>query len=128
MNVPKHVKESQIASEIMLSQSTMSRALSRTPLTNVLNTKIILNMPRMNLLSQSLYILYSLCFTVWMVSQFLLNFKGRIGLREFVWTLFKLGLILLDIGWYAYEFLKSKWIIWNTWLEFIHWLTLFILL
>jgi hypothetical protein len=57
-----------------------------------------------------------ICFTVWMVSQFLLNVKDQIGLRDFVekmrisyyFTLFKLGLIPLDMDWHAYEFLKLK--------------------
>jgi len=46
-----------------------------------------------------------ICFTAWMVSQFWLNFKDRIGLREFVeemkisyyLALFKLGMIPSDM-------------------------------
>jgi len=38
--LPKHVNESQITSEIMLSQSTMLRALSRSPLIEILNARI----------------------------------------------------------------------------------------
>ena len=38
--LPKHVNESQIVSEIMTSQSTMSRALSRSPLTEILSARI----------------------------------------------------------------------------------------
>ena len=57
-----------------------------------------------------------ICFTAWMVSQFWLNFKDRIGLREFVeemrisyyLALFKLGLIPSDMDWHVYEFLKPK--------------------
>ncbi|MGC9213438.1 MAG: hypothetical protein ACP5F2_08260 [Athalassotoga sp.] len=57
-----------------------------------------------------------ICFTVWMVSQFWLNFKDQIGLRDFVekmrisyyFTLFRLGLIPSDMDWHAYEFLKRK--------------------
>jgi hypothetical protein len=60
-----------------------------------------------------------ICFTAWMVSQFWLNFKDRIGLREFVeemrisyyLALFKLGLIPSDMDWHVYEFLKPKCIV-----------------
>ena len=60
-----------------------------------------------------------ICFTVWMVSQFWLNVKDQIGLRDFVekmrisyyFTLFKLGLIQSDMDWHAYEFLKLKCIV-----------------
>ncbi len=60
-----------------------------------------------------------ICFTAWMVSQFWLNFKDQIGLREFVeemrtlyyLALFKLGLIPLDMDWHVYEFLKPKCIV-----------------
>jgi len=60
-----------------------------------------------------------ICFTAWMVSRFWLNFKDRIGLREFVeemrisyyLALFKLGLIPLDVDSYVYEFLKQKCIV-----------------
>ena len=38
--LPKHVNESQIASEIMSSQSSMSRALSRSPLNEISNARI----------------------------------------------------------------------------------------
>jgi hypothetical protein len=38
--LPKHINESQIASEIMSSQSSMSRALSRSPLNEISNARI----------------------------------------------------------------------------------------
>jgi hypothetical protein len=38
--LPKHINESQIASEIMSSQSTMSRALSRSTLNEISNARI----------------------------------------------------------------------------------------
>ncbi|MGC8691347.1 MAG: hypothetical protein ACP5SP_07945, partial [Caldisericum sp.] len=38
--LPKHINESQVASEVMSSQSTMSRALSRSPLTEILSARI----------------------------------------------------------------------------------------
>lgn len=38
--LPKHVNESQIASKVMSSQSTMSRALSRSPLIDISNSRI----------------------------------------------------------------------------------------
>ena len=60
-----------------------------------------------------------ICFTVWMVSQFWLNFKDQMGLRDFVekmrisyyFTLFKLGLIPSDMDWHSYEFLNPKCIV-----------------
>jgi len=60
-----------------------------------------------------------ICFTVWMVSQFWLNVKDQVGLREFVermrilycLVLFMLGLIPLDMDWHVYDFLKPKCIV-----------------